>query len=211
MAVRGPRDRWVPRLAEHVAGHVCTTPDAQGAWRHPGRGTSCSAPSAVGGSAHYDQTLRQGAYIFWVGLLCLVAGFVIIGIALRQVVDPPAGLDNDDKQIIAIVGLTGGVLADFIGVIFLRMYSQAIGSMSRFHERLVNTHHLHFGNFLAARISDKNTPDQNRTLEQMALAIANSQGPLDQGPQHAIALVPVPTVAGENGARDDAGDTPAGG
>jgi len=92
------------------------------------------------------------------------------------------------------------VLADFIGVIFLRMYSQAIGSMSRFHERLVNTHHLHFGNFLAARIS--RDADQDRTLKEMALAIANSQGPLDQTTPQAIAFVPV-TNASEKGRRDD--------
>ncbi|HEV2108778.1 MAG TPA: hypothetical protein VGR16_10990, partial [Thermomicrobiales bacterium] len=58
-----------------------------------------------------------------------------------------------------------------IAVIFLRMFSETIQSMIDFHNRLVATHHVHFGNVLAAKIT--NEALRSETLSRMALALAD--------------------------------------
>jgi hypothetical protein len=102
---------------------------------------------------YYDQTLRQGSHIFWVGLGCIAVGFGVIGITIWLLHD--LGTAPLEHQIVlGVLGAVGGILANFIAVIYLKMYSETIRSMTQFHTRLVGTHHLHFGSLLAAKIKD---------------------------------------------------------
>jgi hypothetical protein len=120
---------------------------------------------------YYDQALRQARVIFWVGLLCLAAGFSAIGVALALVVLREDSLpDLSDKVIVAALGAVGGVLANFIGVVYIRIHSATIRSLSEFHNRLVATNYLHFGNFLVTKIADSHT--QDLALAGIAEAIA---------------------------------------
>ena len=120
---------------------------------------------------YYDQALHQARVIFWVGLLCLVLGFGALGAAMALVVWREDLLPElSDKVVVAALGAAGGILANFIGVVYIRMHSATIRSLSEFHNRLVATNYLHFGNFLVARIEDSATQDQ--ALAGMAQAIA---------------------------------------
>jgi hypothetical protein len=97
---------------------------------------------------YYDQTLKQSGWIFFAGLFCLAIGFGVIGLTLWIVQD----VNNKNVQLAAILGGIAGILSNYIGAVYLKMHSETIKSLTEFHNRLVNTHYLHFGNFLLAKI-----------------------------------------------------------
>lgn len=120
---------------------------------------------------YYDQALHQRAMIFLVGVLCILSGFGVIGSAL-YLVDSSTTSNLSEKIVVASLGAVGGVLANFIAVIFLRMFSDTVQSMVDFHNRLVTTGHVQFGNVLIARISD-DPKLKNETLAAMALLLSD--------------------------------------
>ncbi len=124
---------------------------------------------------YYDQTLTQSRWIFGAGLLCIVAGFVVVGTALGFVVASNSPSNSlSEKVVTAALGGAGGVLANFIAVIYLRMFKGTMDALNGFHTRLVATHHLHFANFLAAKIDDELV--RRDTLADMAKTLAAHAG-----------------------------------
>jgi hypothetical protein len=122
----------------------------------------------------YDQALRQRGWVFLLGLVCIFAGFGCVAAAFA-VIHSGAAPDLADKIVVASLGAVTGILANFIALIFLRMFSSTVSSMADLHDRLVVTHHAHFGNLLAARITDEQLKDQ--TLARMALAMGAGTSP----------------------------------
>ena len=143
---------------------------------------------------YYDQTLRQGGFIFWVGVLCIVLGFAVVGVAFYLLGRIPDSKESE-QLLTVVLGAIGGVLANFIGLVYLRMFSETVKSVSGFHERLVETHRLYFANFLSAKVIQDQSL-QNKTLAGMAVALAESDEAKDS-------QVPV----GENGAAKKTGKT----
>lgn len=118
---------------------------------------------------YYDQTLKHSSWIFFVGIACIILGFILIAYAIYQVTIAP-DRELSEKIVLGSLGAIGGLLADFIAVIYMKMYSETIKSLTEFHNRLVTTHHLHFGNFLASKIADKSL--REKTVSEIAIAIA---------------------------------------
>jgi hypothetical protein len=58
------------------------------------------------------------------------------------------------------------------------MHSETIKSLTEFHNRLVLTHHLHFGNFLAAKIANENLRES--TLANIASSLVQARQELAQ-------------------------------
>lgn len=116
---------------------------------------------------YYDQSLNQSKWIFWVGILCLVAGMIIIVITLLFVFQSS---HSNNNIIIAITGGVTSILTNFVAVIFLKMYSETVKSLNIFHERLVTTHHLHFGNFLTSKIFNDESL-REKTWSELALSL----------------------------------------
>ncbi|MEV6645848.1 hypothetical protein [Amycolatopsis sp. NPDC051371] len=106
---------------------------------------------------YYDQALRQRGLIFLTGIFCIVAGFSVIAVAfvLLRTMDPAGALE---KILVAALGAIGGILGNFIAVVYLRMFTETVKSIGTFHDRLVATHHLYFANFLVSKVAD----DQGR-------------------------------------------------
>jgi hypothetical protein len=125
---------------------------------------------------YYDQALKQGSYIFWVGLVCIFLGFGIIAATFWLLQREPS-VGSSEQIIIGALGSVGGVLANFIALIYLRMHSETVQSTTKFHNRLVLTHHLHFGNFLVAKITNQGLRES--TLGSIASALALAHGPGD--------------------------------
>ncbi|WP_410611262.1 TRADD-N-associated membrane domain-containing protein [Amycolatopsis sp. lyj-109] len=100
---------------------------------------------------YYDQALRQRGIIFLTGIFCILAGFAVVGVAfaLLKSATPASSLE---KILIATLGAIGGILGNFIAVVYLRMFTETIKSIGTFHDRLVATHHLHFANFLISKV-----------------------------------------------------------
>lgn len=121
---------------------------------------------------YYGQVLRHASFIFWVGVACIAAGFAVVGATIWLLVDNlPEGVN---QWVLGGLGFVSGVLANFVAMIYLRMYSTTVSSLSAFHNRLVETHRLHFANFLASRVDEE--IDRERTLAQMAMTLAVQQG-----------------------------------
>jgi hypothetical protein len=124
---------------------------------------------------YYDQTLRHSAWIFLVGISSIAVGFAIIGSTIYLVAVGLTGKGLSEQIVIAAIGAVGGVLSNFIAVIYLRMHSETIKSLAEFHNRLVVTHHLHFANFLTSKIQDQ--PLREKTLGEMASSLAKLEVP----------------------------------
>ncbi len=118
---------------------------------------------------YYDQTLKQSRWIFFAGLFCLFLGFGVIGITLWIVKDA----NNKNVQLAAILGGIAGILSNFIGAVYLKMHSETIKSLTEFHNRLVNTHYLHFGNFLLAKIETDKLREES--LARMAVNLSTNE------------------------------------
>lgn len=117
---------------------------------------------------YYDENLKQSSWIFLVGIACIVIGFAIIGITLYFLMLNSSN-ELENKIIVASVGAIGAILSNFIAVIYLKMHSEAVKSLTEFHNRFVNTHHFYFSNFLLSKI--QNEDKREDALVELALKI----------------------------------------
>jgi flagellar biogenesis protein FliO len=116
---------------------------------------------------YYDQTLKHSKWIFIIGIISIAAGFLFIGISFLMIIKFPEKFKTfSDKALIGILGSLGAILSNFVAVIFVRMYSETIKSLTEFHNRLVITHYLHFSNFLVSKIKDEKLREE--TLSKLA-------------------------------------------
>ncbi|EKS8377829.1 hypothetical protein ABE55_22015 [Bacillus thuringiensis] len=117
---------------------------------------------------YYDENLKQSSWIFVVGIACILIGFIIIGTTLYfLMINSSNELEN--KIIVASVGAIGAILSNFIAVIYLKMHSEAVKSLTEFHNRFVNTHHFYFSNFLVSKI--QNEDKREDAFVELALKI----------------------------------------
>ncbi|MGY2612944.1 TRADD-N-associated membrane domain-containing protein [Bacillus pretiosus] len=117
---------------------------------------------------YYDENLKQSSWIFVVGIVCIVIGFAIIGVTLYFLIASRSN-ELENKIIVASVGAIGAILSNFIAVIYLKMHSEAVKSLTEFHNRFVNTHHFYFSNFLLSKI--QNEDKREDALVELALKI----------------------------------------
>ncbi|PRT07189.1 hypothetical protein C6356_01880 [Bacillus wiedmannii] len=117
---------------------------------------------------YYDENLKQSSWIFLVGIACILIGFAIIGITLYFLIANSSN-ELENKIIVASVGAIGAILSNFIAVIYLKMHSETVKSLTEFHNRFVNTHHFYFGNFLLSKIQNKDKRED--ALVELALKI----------------------------------------
>jgi hypothetical protein len=124
---------------------------------------------------YYQQTLRHSSLIFITGIVCIVLGFAIIGFSFYAIwIDRSNGEDFDQKILIASFGIASGVLSNFIAIVYLRMFSETLKSLTEFHQKLVSTNHLYFSNFLLTKISSADLRD--RVLSDIALRVSQPNG-----------------------------------
>jgi hypothetical protein len=97
---------------------------------------------------YYDQTLRHGDLIFYLGLVSLLAslGMVLIAFFLIREKSTETSVD------IAIAGLAavGSLFANTFVLLYRPMHRSAMNAIIDFHERLVFDHHLQFAHLLVS-------------------------------------------------------------
>jgi hypothetical protein len=97
-------------------------------------------------------------------------GFIFIVISFITLIKFPERFKTfSDKILIGVLGAIGAILSNFVAVIFVKMYSETIKSLTEFHNRLVITHYLHFSNFLVSKIRDERLREE--TLSKLAIEI----------------------------------------
>lgn len=102
---------------------------------------------------YHNMNLRQNSWIFLLGLICIVIGFIIIVatfFAIRSI--------SDDSALQIELGAFGGVgsiMTNYIAALYLKMNAEVNGNMKEFHARLVETHKILLGNLIANKITDE--------------------------------------------------------
>lgn len=109
---------------------------------------------------YYNQSLKQSNLIFLVGIFCIIVGFAFIAIIIYIVYYSTNSKPFEEKLLIGILGALSGVLTNFIGIIYLKMFSETLTSFTIFHNKLVSTNHLHFANFLISKIHEQTIRDE---------------------------------------------------
>jgi hypothetical protein len=69
-----------------------------------------------------------------------------------------SGFDVWTKGIVAVVGAVSGIMVNYVGAIYLKMYAQSVEAFGQFHGRLVRTHELFLANMLVTRIAKEEGP-----------------------------------------------------
>jgi hypothetical protein len=125
---------------------------------------------------YYDQTLRQSGGIFYVGVVAMVLGFLVIAGTLYFVgydlLNTSGHANRDEfgeKIVVATFGAIGGILTNFVGALYMKMFSEIVTAVSRSHQSLVSTYHFQFANLLASQIT--NDEIRQKTLSDLALSL----------------------------------------
>jgi hypothetical protein len=128
---------------------------------------------------YYDLNLQQARAVFVVGIGCIAAGLVVIGVTFWIVwtISTTTTTNVAEKEhtqtIVALVGAVGTVLTNFVAALYFRMHHLIGKSLVEFHGKLAGTHDLFFANVLASSIKDKT--ERSQTLVKLAVAIAERQ------------------------------------
>jgi Flp pilus assembly protein TadB len=124
---------------------------------------------------YYESTLRQNAFVFWLGIFCIILGVAISAFALYLVAGPAAvtvageaGLG--EKIVTAVLGAVSALLTNYVATIYLKMHAEAAKNLVTLHSRLVDTHRSLFGNLVASRITDEKL--RWDTLAKIALTVS---------------------------------------
>jgi hypothetical protein len=150
---------------------------------------------------YYDQTLRQSTGIFWVGIAAMLLGFLVIAWSLYFVGHnfalpaKESGLAkwSGESVVVGVLGAVGGILTNFVGAMYIKMFSEIIQAVTKSHVSLVSTSHFHLANVLAANIRSEVL--REKTLADLALGInfAPTNGinlaPTNSDPSPTAALV----------------------
>ena len=74
-----------------------------------------------------------------------------------------------ERLIVGVLGSIGAIMTNFIGAMYMKMFSEIIQSLTKFHNSLVFTHHLHFANVLVSKIATQEL--REKTLAEIATAM----------------------------------------
>ncbi|KJH55742.1 hypothetical protein UF14_17380 [Bacillus licheniformis] len=127
-------------------------------------------------NGYYELNLKQNKIVFKVGIICIILGFVVIGVTFVLLAsDILKGVQT--KMIVAAIGALGAILSNFIAAIYLKMHTNTIKTMTEFHNRYVNTNHLYFSNYLISNIKDDKKREE--TLATLALNLSRVNSKFD--------------------------------
>ena len=87
---------------------------------------------------------------------------IISGVAI-VVISCFAYISLDSDKILLIVGNISGVIVDFIGAVFIRMYTQNLNAAVKFHAKFAESNNLLLANSIANKI-------ENEELREMTLS-----------------------------------------
>ncbi len=113
---------------------------------------------------YYDQALQQSGLAFVLGIFCVLSGLAVIAAGFMLVQN---GADAQEIVTGALAAV-GAILSGFIARVYLGIHGGAVESLTGFHEKFVETHHLHIAGVFASRVDD----DEKRDAALLALVEA---------------------------------------
>lgn len=123
---------------------------------------------------YYALSIGQARSIFYTGLILIGLGLLMVTGAFLYIVKFGQGVDFPKTIVLASLAATGGILSNFVGAVYLAVYSGTIRSLTAFYAGLVNTHSLYFINFMTTAIVDNKLKEE--TFANIAAIIAKLPG-----------------------------------
>lgn len=97
---------------------------------------------------YYDMNLAQTKFLSGLGIMMIIFGILIVVASLYMY----ASFDSD--KMLLLVGSLSGIVVDFIGAIFIKMYTKNIEAAVKFHAKFAESNNLLLANSIANKIDD---------------------------------------------------------
>lgn len=116
---------------------------------------------------YYDMNLAQTKFLSGLGIMMVIFGVIIVITSLIMYVV----LETD--RILLFVGNISGVIVNFIGAIFIKMYTKNVAAAVKFHARFAESNNLLLANSIANNIENEDLREQ--TLSELSKNIILSK------------------------------------
>ena len=106
---------------------------------------------------YYDMNLAQTKFLSGLGIMMIILGILIV------VASIVIYIYKDSDKTLLLVGNISGIVVDFVGAVFIKMYTQNVKAAVRFHSKFADSNNLLLANSIANKI-------ENEELREMTLA-----------------------------------------
>ena len=112
---------------------------------------------------YYDMNIAQTKFLSILGIGMIISGMAIV------IMSCFAYISLDSDKLLLIVGNVSGVVVDFIGAVFIKMYTQNLEAAVKFHAKFAESNNLLLANSIANKI--ENTDLREKTLASISKEI----------------------------------------
>ncbi len=116
---------------------------------------------------YYDMNLAQTKFLSGLGIMMIIFGILIVAASLYMY----TSLDAD--KVLLLVGSLSGIVVDFIGAIFIKMYTKNIEAAVKFHAKFAESNNLLLANSIANKIEDDKIRED--TLSEISKSIISTK------------------------------------
>lgn len=115
---------------------------------------------------YYDMNLAQTKFLSGLGIIMIAFGvcIVLVSMYLYKTIDA-------DKTIL-FIGSLSGIIVDFIGTLFIKMYTKNVEASVRFHAKFADSNNLLLANSIAHKIDDDRLREE--TLSEISKNIIST-------------------------------------
>ncbi|HJO03723.1 MAG TPA: hypothetical protein QGG47_07105 [Acidobacteriota bacterium] len=122
---------------------------------------------------YYTLALRHSRIVLWLGVFAILVGLLIVSGTIWFLIASAkegANIKAVQTMVVGALGAIGGILSNYVAAMYIKMHSATSQALNDFHSRFVTTHHVHFGNYLAALIGVDDP--RSDTLSDMARSLS---------------------------------------
>lgn len=112
---------------------------------------------------YYDMNLAQTKFLSGLGIMMIIFGILIVAASLYMYIS------MDADKVLLFVGSLSGIVVDFIGAIFIKMYTKNIEAAVKFHAKFAESNNLLLANSIANKIEDDKIRED--TLSEISKSI----------------------------------------
>ena len=111
---------------------------------------------------YYDINLVQTKFLSALGIGLIIFGALMAGISLI------AYVSHESDKTLLFVGSISGIIVDFIGTLFIKMYTKNVSAAVKFHAKFAESNNLLLANSIANKI-------ENETLREETLSAISKE------------------------------------
>lgn len=119
---------------------------------------------------YYDMNIAQTKFLSNLGIAMIICGIIIIVISCFTYMS----LKFD--MLILVVGNISGIIVDFLGAIFIKMYTQNLEAAIKFHSKFVDSNNLLLANSIANKIENEELREKTLSdISREIIAVGHSK------------------------------------